>query len=153
MKVIFLDFDGVINSNPFLIDLCDKKIEWGSAHISTDMVKIIDELCFLTGAKVVISSTWRLFVPLKTLSSWLREHGFNGEVIDKTQSIPREPRGKEIASWLYRHDVESFVIFDDCDEMDGLHEFFVQTDQEVGVTIDDMEKAIRILNKATKGDE
>ena len=46
MKVIFLDIDGVLNTN-------------SDREISDDKLKLLSELVSKTGADVVLSSSWR----------------------------------------------------------------------------------------------
>ena len=53
MKVIFLDIDGVLNS----LD-CKEKIE-GYLFVEDKKIALLKELIDATGAKIVLSSTWR----------------------------------------------------------------------------------------------
>ena len=53
MKVIFLDIDGVLNSMS-----CKATIE-GFDFVEDEKVALLKEIIDLTGAKVVLSSTWR----------------------------------------------------------------------------------------------
>ena len=46
MKVIFLDFDGVITLPP----------KW---HLESDKIKLVKKIVDETGAKIVVSSSWR----------------------------------------------------------------------------------------------
>ena len=59
-------------------------------------------------------------------------------------------RGTEIKEWLTKHGkhVSHYAIIDDMDNMlteQRLH--FVKTDPEIGITVEDAEKAIMILNQ------
>ena len=59
-------------------------------------------------------------------------------------------RGEEIKEWLTKHGkhVSHYVIIDDMDNMlPEQQSHFVQTNPEVGITEDDANKAIVILNK------
>ena len=58
-------------------------------------------------------------------------------------------RGMEIKEWLtkYGKNVSHYVIIDDMDNMlPEQQSNFVQTDPEIGITIDNAEQAIKILN-------
>ena len=60
-------------------------------------------------------------------------------------------RGEEIKEWLTTHgkNVSHYVIFDDMDHMlPEQQSHFVQTNPEVGITEDDANKAITIMNKS-----
>lgn len=120
MKIIFLDFDGVLNHQNWYkrrIDEVDSEdfsshypfYEFDPESIS-QLNRIIDE----TKAKVVISSTWRHGRSITELQELLDRVGFIGEVIDKTprfytkgkyidedvQISYTTPRGCEIDWWL-----------------------------------------------------
>lgn len=49
----------------------------------------------------------------------------------------------------YLYEIESFVVLDDDDDMDGLESNFVHVNNKEGLTMADAEKAIKILNMKT----
>lgn len=111
MKVIFLDIDGVLNSKktpnprelPYIVD---KKL-----------LSRLNKLLERTGAKVVLSSTWRIDpVGLLAAKHW------GVPFIGCCPDMPESPRRKEILSWLAKHPkVTRYVVIDDeDDELDGL---------------------------------
>jgi hypothetical protein len=118
IKVIFLDIDGVLNVIPTDYD------EYGAIfhkHFEDNLRWIIEE----TGAKIVISSTWR-FDGLKKMRDMWSFRGLPGEVIDITpdchdlvnegrfEYFDHVDRGHEIDYWLEgRTDIENYVIIDD----------------------------------------
>ena len=125
MKVIFLDIDGVLNTSKTFIE---RKKHWEKTGIWTIEIdefrveylkQIIDE----TGAKVVLSSTWKKdfenvdgkIIPIHEKGEGLLNilNKYNIELYDilKKYSLPREDL---ITIWLNEHpNVESFVIIDD----------------------------------------
>ena len=111
MKVIFLDIDGVLNckrtSNP-------RKFPY---IVDPKLLARLLKLCETTGAKVVLSSTWR-FDPIGLLAA---KH-FGIPFIDVLPDMPHQPRRDEINSWLAsRSDVTRYVVIDDeDDELDEL---------------------------------
>lgn len=177
MKVIFLDIDGVLNVEVYLTafwDIC-KRINLArpqAASLRMDIMR--DEygnlFCPLacrrlewivkeTDAKIVISSTWRMS-GLSVMQNMWKHRELSGEVIDITpihmknrvkelSFTERCERGYEIKEWLSTHqEVESYVIFDDDDDMlPEQLENFIQTDEAYGITLKDAERAIIILNK------
>lgn len=152
MKVVFLDFDGVLNSQKWVETHKDKfKKNLLSMDRSLDHAAVarVDRLCKLTGAKVVVSSSWRLFSDLPQLRTILKKHGFTGEVIDETPHYGKggAERGFEIQDWLNSHGpVESFVILDDGGDMVHLCHKLVQTDWEDGLQDEHVEDALEVLN-------
>lgn len=52
--------------------------------------------------------------------------------------------------YVHEHDVERFAILDDCQfdyDACGLTEFWVKTNAKVGLTEENVEKAIRLIEK------
>ncbi len=176
MRVVVLDIDGVLNNevfpNAFFAILKRLEIvrsrakelhkivmrdEYGNffCPTATNMLAYIIEQ---TGAKIVISSSWR-HSGLQFMQDMWKERGLPGEVIDITPSFhrtndhmpfkERAERGHEIKDWLTRHpEVESYVILDDDDDMLPEQEArFVRTNERYGITFDDAKKCIEILNE------
>lgn len=136
MKVIFLDIDGVLNVIPQGHD------EYGGIfhpEFMENLKWIVEE----TGAKIVISSSWRKS-GLKEMQALWKARKIAGEVIDTTPSLylqksggivfyndrlaqhptPRTqnysiPRGCEIQYWLDNSEtpIENYVIIDDDTDM------------------------------------
>src|SRR5574344_2699208 len=123
MKVIFLDIDGVLNHNG-----C-RNLEMGYYFVEDDLILKLKKIVDDTGAKVVLSSTWRegwndlrygintiearLF---KKLNHKLSNYGIT--FISKTPILENGYRGEEIDLWLHNwkgEPIDSFVILDDDD--------------------------------------
>ena len=82
MKIIFLDFDGILNHEAFYKERYEKRndgnvIEHPYNQIDPKCVANLNNLCEATGAKIVISSTWRNS-GLDYCKDVLEYHGFNG---------------------------------------------------------------------------
>ena len=142
VKVIFLDIDGVLNgwNKPTQIfgDICMKNkylkklwIKWDIFGIRTIKVLILSIICHLSGAKVVLSSSWRggFLKPYKENSSRMKSLKrkfkiFGIKVIGITPRDRDGIRGLEIEEWLKTTDldVKGFVIIDD--ETHDIEEFF-----------------------------
>lgn len=159
MKVIFLDIDGVLNV------IGQGRDEYGQGfhrHLVENLEYVIRE----TGAKIVISSTWR-FSGLSVMQSMWKDRGLPGEVIDVTPDCARmgeggiwqsKERGYEIKEWLdHSPEVESYVIIDDdSDMLVEQQPFFVQTRDNrdhfgnvegYGLTRECADRVIQILNQ------
>ncbi len=150
MKVIFLDFDGVLNSAKYLLG-CE---DYGVVIDPSRMV-LLKQIVDATGAKIVLSTSWR--------EHWFKdlvECDSTGVIINRIFStyglqifdkIPElhERRETEIKSWLDKHpEVKSFVVLDDMLlSADYLKGHFVKTSNHFdGLDEADVQKAIDILN-------
>tara|TARA_R100000951_G_C2638716_1_gene180166 strand:- start:292 stop:798 length:507 start_codon:yes stop_codon:yes gene_type:complete len=164
MKVIFLDIDGALNSVDYMNALHFNflsKVHTGeeSFPMSHDVTndeygQYFDQRCVIhlesiinfTNAKIVISSTWRGqgFKRMKNLWDW---RNLPGEVIGITPRLNRH-RGEEIEEYLIQNDdITNYVIIDDGSDMLLEQQLnFVQTNGKFGITFNDAEKAIKILN-------
>jgi hypothetical protein len=138
MKVIFLDIDGVLNCDktpnprkfPYIVD----------RRLLARFKKLVDR----TGAKVVLSSTWRCDpVGLFAAKHW------GVPFIDVCPDRPRSPRRREITSWLADHPkVTRFAVIDDeDDELDDLPLF--QPSSKTGITPEIVKGVERYLNGDT----
>ena len=119
MKIIFLDIDGVLvtrNSVKYQIYNYPEEKE---IIFSKKAVKNLNKLIRRTKAKIVISSTWRLFHTLEELKAIFQKQGIKGEIIsttsiDKASTEEDIPRGKKISDWLDENpEVDQYVIIDD----------------------------------------
>lgn len=161
LHVIFLDFDGVLNSVETFRERKAARergdaIEDGSS-IDRGLIARLNRLIERTGAKVVISSSWRCFAraqepktPVRWLQKLLDSRGFKGEVIGSTPELPSpRVRGDEIQSWLTRDggDVRSFVILDDETDMAHLKDRLVLTTFATGLQEHHLSMAVAVLRK------
>lgn len=136
MRIIFLDFDGVITT------------ELSKFKIDPKRIILLNKLILRTGAKVVVSSLWRYRpTPIVALQLDLSLYGFIGEIIDVT-NMNHEDRGKEIDDWVDTHEVDSYVVFDDLD-YDILPykcaQFLVKTNSKYGLRKEHINTAQKIL--------
>ena len=142
MKVIFLDFDGVIAIPPtWCIDINKLK----------NLKNIVDK----TQAKIVVSSSWRCENIEKTKEFWFNKIKRNNKnhmlnwFIDNLYDVTGVycDRGTEIQQYINTHDVENYVILDDDDDILNSQIYhFVQTNFEFGLTETEMSLTIKILN-------
>ena len=161
-KVIFLDIDGVLN--PKWWDNRKPSDRYGCLF-DPNTVDHLEEIVVKTGAVIVISSSWK-DMGLSELQKMWKDRNLPGKVIDITPNYMSDEmllnadlndidldcldiRGYEINGWLTLHgkDVSHYVIIDDMDDiLTEQRSHFIQTDPEVGITKDDVEKAISLLN-------
>ena len=149
MKVLIADVDGVLN-----YDKTNATAPSGALGISNSRIKLLKQIIDATGAKVVLSSTWRYDRPCgkdyQYLVNKLKDNDI--AVYSHIPEISSLRRGLEISAWLARHpDVDGWAVIDDVRFPDfDRGEFaghLVITDSKLGLTEDDVEKAIGVLNR------
>lgn len=136
MKVIFLDIDGVLNTGEYIAEIGkdpeERKVLRAtivnySKMIDPNASALLNVITEKTGAKIVVSSTWRILHPWDDLVWMLRNRGVTGDLLDKTPKRGRD-RGHEIGMWLDKHpEVTHFVILDDDDDIDPYEAHHVKT--------------------------
>lgn len=150
MKIIFLDFDGVISTY---------EKGW---RFDVEKIKLLKEIVDKTDAKIVVTSSWKRgftevdnFIKsfynkprnkdLKkvTIFDWFAKSIY--DITDNNGSW----RGDEIQRWIDKHneEIESYVILDDDSDFRDNQLFnFVQTDTYEGITSREAKLCIKILN-------
>jgi len=150
MKLIFLDFDGVLNSLRWVRSQSPLH-DYVVGGLDSDAVARVKKIMDTSGAKIVVSSSWRLFHPLSQLQDLLEEYDIDrNDVVGVTPFISG-PRGDEIAAylrqWPLRHNrVESCVILDDDDDMTDVYQRLVHTKWEDGLLDEHIPLALSKLN-------
>ena len=135
MKVIFMDIDGVLNTN-------------SDREISNDKLKLLSELVSKTGAEIVLSSSWRNWwnhpktnIPGSFITKWKKQFLDNNLSITLTTELEC-PKNLSIEKFIIRHDVKCFIVLDD-EPIDISN--LVQTNGNVGLTQSDCQKAAHLL--------
>lgn len=169
MKVIFLDFDGVLNSSCYAARLIKAgkptQDEKGRELFDPAVIKRFNRIVDQTEAKVVISSSWR-YLGMKTMKDIWQERGLHGQIIGMTSLYAVDefiiehglewltngievgsPRAVEIETWLQEHDcINNYVILDDMPMSAALQPHFVQINPILGLLRAQAEKAVEILS-------
>jgi hypothetical protein len=143
VKVIFLDIDGVLVNEAYI-----------KQHKADPYcVDALNTITNATGAKIVISSTWKHY-GLAKITLILKQWGVSGEVIDITPDMPEHMyRWSEIGAWLANDFesrgelLESFVIIDDEKDACPSTSVCVITSFDNGLTMQGATRAIDILDK------
>jgi hypothetical protein len=146
-KIVFLDFDGVLN--------CEKSVqELGTRYrFSKPCVAALNLLLRKTGANIVVTSSWRDHWTLRENAEFLERDGvLSGRVLGKTPTLGEKPRGIEIDTWLKSapYVIESFVILDDRDDMEMHSDRLVRVDPSIGLTEVLSHRASEILHRMWK---
>lgn len=148
MKVVFLDFDGVLNSETSFLYEHNRRKRDNEQGVKGQVNETLSLHCCAAfrevlitypDLKIVLSTTWRELFDMDWLKAKLDEYK-----IDSSRVIGRTPkdhsfgrRGAEIQWWLDEHpEVTHYAIIDDNDwEISNWHgkDRFVQTDWERGM--------------------
>jgi hypothetical protein len=141
MKVIFLDIDGVLNTT------ATPKPNKESRVIDQTLLARLKKLLRDTGAKVVLSSTWR-----HERDGTARARALGVPFIDVLPDMRPHPRSEEIVAWLGAHpEVQRFAVIDDDDDcLDSLPLF--QPSAAAGLTDKLAQAAADYLNGKTDKD-
>ena len=178
-KLIFLDIDGVLNhvswaraQGPNLT----RKPKDPGAQYERHLIHSVDPSCVrrlariveLTGAQIVLSSSWRQHEQWTRTEHVLQSMGVSAPIIGRTPIAAEHdpeifrrwrgrtpadgqpwPRGYEIQQWLDEHpsrDVRVIAILDDDPDMEHLAPRLVRTDYETGgLQSAHMSQTIRLL--------
>lgn len=143
-RLVFLDFDGVLNSDAYF---ARNPYVYGDQNLDARLVKRLCDFLQKHDCSVVVSSSWREGRSLGRLKGILAKRGFRdpSRIVGKT-GVMRGGRGREIASYVKRVGCTSFVILDDDDDMEPVSAHLVQTDPRVGLTRTDLARAKKILD-------
>ena len=163
-KIIFLDIDGVL-----AVPSCVKDGMWA---LSDEKQNLLGEIINQTGAKIVLSSSWR-YATLERTKEHMEGEGFwfNDKLIGVTirayQHLKKGihlsiPRGVEIKQWIDTNihsdngknwnmkkvgkDYAYIIIDDDIDMLLEQQSYFINTDSKTGLTKESVDRAVEILN-------
>lgn len=174
MELIFLDFDGVMNSQLFWAERSQKERRvhyrkkyldgdalYRGADIDENSINMLNNLVKKTNSQVVVSSTWRNHVSLEDLQTIMNRKGFQYQLFGKTPKLRCEglkasvPRGLEIQAFLInnfpdhkeRDKVRYVILDDDSDMLLWQKDNYFQVDPYCGLTPNIVYRATRFLNR------
>lgn len=155
MKIIFLDVDGVLNHS--------KTPDWrdGSIHVlDMECVNQLRRVLDTTGAKIVVSSTWR-FSPegMRAVLDALPKNAVIGKTPFSSRNL-NAPRKLEILDWMDKvwpltwgasfEVITHVAVIDDDNDADLEDGSFFKTKfEESGLTAEIADRMIAHLNKVS----
>jgi hypothetical protein len=149
MNIIFLDVDGVLNSEEFEVyhpEFCFG-LDIYQRELDTLALIRLQKLVQSTNSVVVISSSWKHSKGLPVLIAAL--NSYNIGVVGITGHVDSRIRGIEIKNWIDDNInlVDSYLILDDDEDMLYMQkDNFIHIDNKYGLTDKDVAKGISILN-------
>ena len=174
-KYLFLDIDGVLNHDEWFASEHYKKHQenWKKSMFDPECVARVNKILEATGAKLVVSSSWRSMADLKDIFAGVglptdfditphadKIYSDLDPIRDLYNDDIRYWRGSEIKYYLDRHPADNYVILDDDrDMLDEQLDNFIRTcgdkiymadlyinNEGSGLTDKVMNTAIKILN-------
>lgn len=113
-NIIFLDIDGVLNSDKYFDSISNKEcinpVDRLMLDIDMSKVKLLLEVINKTNAKIVITSSWRRMKLYPYIKERLVSMGL--PVVGETPFLEGQ-RGEEIRAYLADNQVDNFCIIDD----------------------------------------
>lgn len=168
-KFIFLDFDGVLNTEYYQNLLSYQRLaindEYG-AIFDPETTKQLGRIIEETQAQIVIESSWK-YLGLEAMQEMWEVRDLPGQVVDITSSSVSDQwlltanlddidpamghcKGIEIASWLADNASTEYnyvIIDDEYVILDSQVPNFILTNPYDGITQELADRAISILNK------
>lgn len=128
MNVLFVDINGVLNT------------PYSKGFVKNSLMKLLIKIVRKTDAKIVVSSTWRMFAK-DTIERAFDYYGV--DIFDYTpkMTIKRE----EIQAWVDDHDIDKFAILDDNPKAAIAGHYF-QVNGDKGLTPKIADEVINYLN-------
>ena len=150
--IIFLDFDGVVETI-YWEKAQDGTWSWnvhktGRRELNNKQaIGWLNELYSKIPYNIVISSSWRIGMKQEELQELLINSGFNPKIkVIGITPVLYQARGEEIQRWIDENNFKGkFIIIDDDSDMCHLLPLLVRCDCQLGFTIYDFQKALRLL--------
>ena len=147
-NILFLDVDGVLNHKSWR----ENNDDYFDKPICAENMEHLKAIINATRAKIVLTSSYRRYwnegkIQVDPIGDYITRMfaEYDLEIDSKTPEFEGNDRKAEIEAWLLTHQeqVENYVIIDDVDY--GYEQFFVKTDDQLGLDAKSVEKAIDIL--------
>lgn len=168
-KIIFLDFDGVLNTERYQNFLMYQRMPCQDQHgslFNPEAVSQLKRIVDVTKADIVIESSWK-YLGLSAMQEMWKERNLPGQVIDITDSSVSDNwlltanledidpamghcKGMEIASWLTDNtkvNIPYAIIDDEYVCLDSQIPHFVLTNPHDVITENIADKVIAILEQ------
>ncbi len=166
-NIIFLDIDGVLNSDEWNYEH-KKEISEGIL-VDAEKIHLLGKLVENTNAKIVLHSGWRFWFDAKMLPL-RKEAGIflklleneNMYIEDCTPDLTTEEirktkqfslvKADEILKWLSQHeDVKNWMVFDDLDLNNAeITNHQIKTNRSSGLTLENIIQAEKLLLQIPK---
>lgn len=156
MNIIFLDRDETLISLRYIEKLYhENNGDCMSEMLDPECVDNVKKIINATNAGIVLTTHSSISTTMEEFKAEYNGIGYGlGEyIIGKTPKIIGcKYRGIEIQQWLdlFGHKYENFVILDDDNDMAHLKPYLIQVNPYFGVTSQDADRAIKLINRQSK---
>lgn len=168
MKILFLDFDGVLNDVAFYehvhafpsrysLAAKDRPKRAASTHINSYLVQNLKYILKEDPTvRIVVSSTWRKHFQLSEIQWMLKKHGVPAEKIIGVTGVPPEgvhegtgpgdlQRGDLCIQWAKENNITNFVCVDDDNDFDRCRDRLVRTNYKNGMIRTKAEEILKLF--------
>jgi len=144
-KYIYLDFDGVLNTEQYQAELAVAGVPGKDKYgplFAPESIRQLRRIIEATSAEIIVTSSWRYVYEKDTFYEMWNERGLpNARVVildRKFEGISKDDHQKYVP----------YVYIDDEDKYsDSERDFLIQTDPVKGLSAADADRAIAILNR------
>ena len=164
MKIIFLEFDGVLNSDCYFLKRNrnmrelnlfeiyprneeERLIQWHLYNLDLDNIDILKDIVIETRAKIVVISNWTKLKCFKGIRKELNKIGI--PIIDCISEESTKEEG--INNYLLTHEVDNYVIIDskilENGNSDLLKHLIVTKLNDSGLMEEDANEVKKLLKK------
>ena len=153
MKILFLDFDGVMVTDRYQAQLTATnsplRDDYG-AKFDPVCVKNLRHIIDATDAGIVVTSTWKMDMGLDGIQQMWDARQLPDKVIGVTPDIDSIHRGDEIQAWLDANQgAVRYAIIDDCPILNFFREeqlpHLFKVDERTGLDEKTVTKVIELL--------
>jgi hypothetical protein len=157
MKYIFLDFDGVLNTEKhqeFLRSYNQKTFDSYGPLFDPSAVECLSSIVTnVSDARIVIISSWK-FEGLDKMQNLWKDRSLPGILAGISPNLIPESiedlyagKGREVREWIAKNPCSGYVILDDVpDFLPEQHDHYIEINPKVGLTPHIVKQAISILN-------
>ena len=155
--IIFLDFDGVVNTIFYRYYPREDKYHFRYAHEedgfvnNTQAIAWLNELYLKYPFDIVVTSTWRRFSDYRAI---LMKSGLDLRIniLGATPWLENETRGAEIIKWIDDNHCRdrNIIILDDDTDMEGLNKDLIKCDPYLGFTIYEYMECLKRMKEFEK---
>lgn len=151
-RILFLDFDGVLNSDEYEATFIRRLLIADPDSLDPKCVALIQSLLnVFPNLFIVVSSTWRNHYSLEELKVILQNKGLKtvNRLLGVTPYLPNSPRSEEIKAWLDSHPeiIQYAIVDDEPNSLQPLKDRLVTTNPESGLKHQDINELVLKLAK------
>lgn len=152
VKYIFLDFDGVLNTEQYRAELAVSGKEISDCFgplFSPQSASRLGEIIKRTNAQIVVSSSWGKIYNLDEIRQMWASRGLPGKIYRDLADYPEaKSRGEAIAQFMAHLGDTPYIILDDEDYfLPKQRENFIMVNPVTGISKNDVELSVAKLNE------